>query len=154
MPSGGARSRSGPPPDPTALRRERDAGEWTTLPADGRGERPEWPLEGFGDRESDLWEELWDRPQSMMWDRNGSALEVALYARRLAEAEKPESFVGLSTLCRQMADSLGITTPGLRANRWKISRDDVATTPTPGKGLPQARPSARDRLKVVPGGGG
>lgn len=49
MASGGARARSGPPPDPTALRRDRksDSAKWVILPAEGRqGPTPEWPLSG------------------------------------------------------------------------------------------------------------
>lgn len=46
MPRGGARVNSGPPPDPTALRRERpsDKDGWTTLPAARKGRTPKWPL--------------------------------------------------------------------------------------------------------------
>jgi hypothetical protein len=48
MASGGARARSGPPPDPDALRRDRKSDpKWITLPAEGRdGPTPEWPLSG------------------------------------------------------------------------------------------------------------
>lgn len=47
MPRGGARVKSGPPPDPNALRRDRpsDRDGWTLLPAGGRAARtPRWPL--------------------------------------------------------------------------------------------------------------
>lgn len=47
MARGGARTISGPPPDPNALRRDRksDRDGWTTLPAEGRkGPTPPWPL--------------------------------------------------------------------------------------------------------------
>lgn len=158
MASGGARARSGPAPDPNALRRERDVGEWTTLPAEGReGATPDWPLTELTEREMELWERLWQRPQALMWERYGQEIEVALYVRRLSEAEALESRVNLSTLVRQMADSLGLTTPGLRANRWKIARDEVAdrrdereVPPT----VPKGRRGARDRFKVVPADGG
>jgi hypothetical protein len=44
MAKGGARARPGRP-DPQALRRDRDDGDWTTLPAEGRkGKPPKWPL--------------------------------------------------------------------------------------------------------------
>lgn len=153
MAKGGARSRSGPAPDPTALRRERDAGEWTILPADGReGETPEWPLVEPSDREAALWDSLWGKPQALMWERYGLHFEVALYVRRLAEAEKPGSPANLSTLVRQMADSLGLTTPGMRANRWRIVRDEEARPAASGR-TASARSSARSRLKVVPGDG-
>lgn len=156
MPKGGARNRSGPAPDPSALRRERDAGEWTILPAEGRiGATPEWPLEGQTDREGSLWDLLWRKPQALMWERYGQELEVALYVRRLAEAEELEAKVTLNTLVRQMADSLGLTTPGMRANRWRIDAGDQAQQPAPAtsRRATRARPPTRERFKVVRGDG-
>lgn len=47
MAKGGARARSGPPPQFDALRRDRDRRDWIVLPAEGRdGPTPEWPLTG------------------------------------------------------------------------------------------------------------
>lgn len=155
MAKGGARARSGPAPDPTALRRERDAGEWTVLPAEGRdGEIPEWPLSEPAGRELGLWDELWVKPQALMWERYGQHWEVALYVRRLVEAEERGSMVNLSTLVRQMADSLGLTTPGLRANRWRIDRreDDAVQGPASVTAIDNS--SARARLKALSGGSG
>lgn len=148
MPKGGARTRSGPAPDPNALRRERDQGEWTTLPAEGRdGAIPTWPLTSPVPREVELWERLWAMPQALMWERFGQELEVALYVRRFAEAERPKSPIILGTLVRQMADSLGLTTPGLRANRWRIAQDEAVAQQL-GR-VVSMRPSARDRLRAV-----
>jgi hypothetical protein len=157
MPKGGARARSGPAPDPDALRRERDAGEWTILPAEGReGATPYWPLVGQSDRESELWEAMWEKPQALMWERYGQELEVALYVRRLAEAEMPDASVTLSVLVRQLSDSLGLTTPGMRANRWRIDRpteeDDTLSRPDAAPAV--APTSARARLRAVAGGSG
>jgi hypothetical protein len=155
MPKGGARTRSGPAPDPNALRRERDAGEWTILPAEGRqGATPEWPLTEQDLREAELWERLWQMPQALMWERYGQDLEVALYVRRLVEAEARESSVALSTLVRQLADSLGLSTPGMRANRWRIDRGDEEQEMPGGPKRPAAPSSARARLRAVPGGSG
>lgn len=152
MPKGGARTRSGPAPDPAALRRERDAGEWTILPAEGRqGAMPDWPLTGQGDRETELWESLWRKPQALMWERYGQELEVALYVRRLVEVEKPDAGVNLGTLVRQMADSLGLTTPGIRANRWRITSEEPVRSAAASR--PTVRSSSRSRLKVVQGDG-
>lgn len=153
MPKGGARSRSGPAPDPEALRRERDAGEWTILPAEGRqGATPDWPLLGQSDRETELWDRLWKMPQALMWERYDQELEVALYVRRLAEAELPDSAVNLSTLVRQMADSLGLTSPGMRANRWRIDRPAEEDGSPSGPTLTIAPTSARARLRAMPSG--
>jgi hypothetical protein len=113
---------------------------------------PDWPFEEQSVREAVLWERLWRMPQALMWERYGQELEVALYVRRLAEAEKPDSAVVLSTLVRQMADSLGLTTPGLRGNRWRISAEEPVQ-PRPTGRQRAARSSSRSRLKVVSGDG-
>lgn len=155
MPSGGARARSGPPPDPNALRRERDNGEWAELPGASRaGATPDWPLLGKTEREAELWERLWSMPQSLMWERYGQDTEVALYVRRFCEAEEIGAPVALSTLVRQMADSLGLTTPGLRANRWKILREEdqpaaPAASAGSGTGAAAGQKSSKSRLRVV-----
>ncbi|WP_327703627.1 hypothetical protein OG530_19245 [Streptomyces decoyicus] len=157
MPKGGARTRSGPAPDPDALRRERDAGEWKVLPAEGReGATPEWPLTEQAEREDELWERLWRMPQALMWERYGQDIEVALYVRRLVEAEARDAGVNLGTLVRQMSDSLGLTTPGMRANRWRIDRpEEEEAAPGPGSSVTPITPgSARARLRSVSGGSG
>lgn len=147
MAKGGARARSGPAPDPDALRRERDAGEWFELPAAGRdGDPPDWPLERPTAREIELWAEEWKRPQALMWERNGQALEVALYVRAVVDAESPRASTASRTLVRQLMDSLGITVPGMRANRWKI----VTEAPPAKRAAPRSR--AKARLQVVQGG--
>lgn len=153
MGKGGARVRSGPPPDPTALRRERDEGAWTVLPAEGRaGDPPRWPLLGQVDREAELWADLWRRPQALMWERHQLDYEVALYVRNLAMAELPGSPVNLSTLLRQQGDSLGLTMAGMLAHKWRVERDDQAAPVKPAAGGTARRASARNRLTVVPGG--
>src|SRR4051794_35844860 len=113
MPKGGARTRSGPPPDPNALRRDRKSdGEWSTLPATGRdGDLPDWPLADQSQREAVLWEQEWLRPQAVMWERNGQQLEVALYVRSVVDAEARGATTSSRTLVRQMMDSLGISAP-------------------------------------------
>lgn len=146
MAKGGARSRSGPAPDPNALRRDRDEGEWTVLPADGRlGDPPPWPMPVPLERELALWADLWGSPQAIMWERLGQEHIVALYVRRMVEAEAAEAKVNLSTLVRQLADTLGITSPGMRANRWRIEVVREAAT------VADPKPKARDRFKVIDG---
>lgn len=67
-----------------------------------------------------MWCRLWKLPQATEWERRNQFDEVALYCRRFVEASALESPVALSTLVRQMGDSLGLTTPGMRSNRWLI----------------------------------
>ena len=146
MPKGGARTRSGPPPDPTAL--STVDGEWVTLPAAGRtSPAPEWPLPGLADREAAVWSQLWAKPQALEWERLGNEHYVALFVRRLCEAELPGAPVNLSTLVRQMSDELGLTAGGMARNRWKIERTDAKASPP----APE-RASAKSRLTMVSGG--
>lgn len=160
MTSGGARTTSGPPPDENALRRDRpsDAATWTTLPAEGRaGHPPAWPLTEAMPREAELWTRLWATPQAMMWERLQQTLEVALYVRRLGEAELPGASAATATLVRQMADALGLTIPGLRVNRWRIGFDQVAAKRAEHAApaaAPGRAPSARDRFRAVDGPAG
>ncbi|WP_017616376.1 phage terminase small subunit [Nocardiopsis salina] len=160
MASGGARAVSGPPPDPNALRRNRkqDASGWATLPAEGRtGPVPGWPLTEVRPREWDLWRELWSRPQAVMWESLGLDIEVALFARALAEAEEPEPRADAAKLTKQYMESLGLTAPGLLRLRWKVgpTEDAPAAEPVePSKAKTPRRKSARDRLKVVSDGEG
>lgn len=147
MPSGGARARSGPTPDPMAFRRDRkdDKALWTDLPAEGRvGDAPGWPLEGFSERERELWDVEWRRPQAVMWELTGAVLEVALYVRRLAEAEKPGAPTNLGTLVKQLMEGLGISQDGLAKRHWRIVQDELAAKRV------TARPAgARERLAAL-----
>ena len=123
MPRGG-HAASGPPPDPNSLRQSRAVNKdgWSTLPAEGRtGPAPEWPLVSPQDRELDLWEVMWRRPQAVAWERLGQELEVAMFCRKLAEAELPKASVELQKVVRQYLDSLGLSVQGMLRNRWKIA---------------------------------
>lgn len=153
MASGGARVRSGPAPDPHALRRDREAGQWVTLPAEGRtGPTPEWPLTDPTARELELWQQLWRKPQALLWERNGQHHEVAMYCRRFAAAEVPDAPVALGTLVRQMMDSLLLTIPAMRSARVQIAGGE-------GKAEAESKPArrrgggSRARLTVVRGDG-
>jgi hypothetical protein len=146
MPSGGARVRSGPAPDPNALHRERDSAEWSVLPAQGRpGAPPAWPLTRASNRELGIWGELWAKPQAVKWEELGQEYEVALYVRRLMVAEKKNAPATAMTALRQLADSLGLTTPGMRCNRWRIGKP-VSEQLT---GSVEPMEPSRSRLRVV-----
>lgn len=157
MPKGG-HARTGPPPDPMALARERpsDQASWSTLPAAGReGKPPRWPLLDCTVREDALWKELWARPQAVMWERLDQRFEVAMFVRMLARAEQPGSSIELQKVVRQYLDSLGLSVQGMLRNRWRIV-GDTSETAAAGEQkqepAPTRRPSARTRLKVVPHG--
>ncbi len=158
MPRGGARAVSGPPPDPRSMRsaKSMEKGGWRTLPAEGRtGDAPEWPLTEAADRELDLWDDLWAKPQAVAWEDMGQELEVALFVRTLAEAERVDARVDVKKMVRGYLDSLGLSVAGMNRNRWKIAPSaDAPVTDGPVSAAPVRRPSARDRLKVVPSGEG
>jgi len=132
-----------------------DKGGWRTLPAEGReGAPPEWPLTEAAPRELALWDDLWAKPQAVAWEAMDQALEVALFVRTLAEAERGDGRVDVKKMVRSYLDSLGLSVAGMNRNRWKIAPaiDEPAAAP---EAPPAARrPSARDRLKVVPSGEG
>lgn len=146
----GGHSQSGPARDPNALRRERDSGTWVHLPALGRpGDPPPWPLSRQSGRERTLWTAEWTRPQAVMWEANGQAVEVAIYVRTLALAEHVKAPVAARTLLRQQMEALGISVPGLARNRWVI---ELAEEPRPQVASDAEPVSVRDRLRVVGGG--
>lgn len=150
MPRGGARSVSGPPPDPNALRRSRpsDAAGWTTLPREPVYEAPpEWPLINPTPREIEFWLELWQKPQSLMWRQLDQSIEVAFFVRKMVEAEVPKASVELRKSIRQDLDSLGLSVQGMLRNRWKIE-EAAESGPLPAVTTP-TKPSAKNRLKVV-----
>ncbi|MCI4045120.1 hypothetical protein [Streptomyces sp. TRM75563] len=133
-----------------------DKGGWRTLPAEGRaGEPPDWPLTEAADREMDLWDGMWAKPQAVAWEDMGQELEVALFVRTLAEAEHADARVDVKKMIRGYLDSLGLSVAGMNRNRWKIApATDESAAAGPESAAPVRRPSARDRLKVVPSGEG
>jgi hypothetical protein len=154
MSQGGARIRSGPVPDPNALRRDRpnDAAGWAHLPAAGRSEpAPAWPLSRSTARERLLWTREWARPQALMWEANGQATEVAIYVRSLKDAERPRASVASRTLVRQQMDALGLTIPGLRSHRWIIDAEDQPEQQVT-RTDDSDRASAKARFKALEGG--
>lgn len=158
MPRGGARAVSGPPPDPRSLKSaaSMDKGGWRTLPAEGRtGEPPEWPLTEAADRELELWDDQWAKPQAVAWEAMGQELEVALFVRTLAEAERADGRVDVKKMVRSYLDSLGLSVAGMNRNRWKVAPAvEEPAAAVLAASPPTRRPSARDRLKVVPSGEG
>lgn len=148
MPTGSS-SNSGPAPSPTALRRDRsnDKDEWTTLPAGGReGDTPYWPLTPANNREALVWAQLWQTPQAVAWEANHSEWEVAFFVRRLVQAEAHGSSSNNAVLVRQQMDSLGLTSPGMRSNRWKLSTDEVGAARLAREPMPENKYSARNRV--------
>jgi hypothetical protein len=83
-----------------------------------------------------------------MWERNGWESEVALYVRTLALAERTKGPLAARTLYRQFLESLGISSDGLRRNRWIIDQPS-GDAQGPEADVQLEETSARDRLKLV-----
>lgn len=154
MPSGGARARSGPAPDPNALRRARkdDGASWVVLPNEGRTDpAPKWPAPTQTDREAELWAEMWATPQALIWERDGLTHYVAMFVRLVAEAEVEKASAENRKTVRMMYGDLYLTSDSMARARIRIAVDETAAkreTTAP------KRTSARDRMKVVSGGDG
>jgi hypothetical protein len=144
MPSGGARARSGPAPDPNSYRSmDKD---WVELPADGfAGQIPDFPLPDALSLEVDLWAELWQKPQAAAWDSLGLKFQVAAYVRTYLKATALDAVNGWSTVMLRMEAELGLNVPGMRANGWRISDASVSPAVTPAA----RKTTSGDWLKAV-----
>ena len=153
MVAGGARARSGPPPDPNALRRNRpsDPG-YITLPATCDLKAPRWPLTKATPREMQIWRKLWKRPQASQWHVLQLEDEVALYCRYLAEAEQPNATTSIRSEARQYQDMLGLSTAGLARLRWKIGPDGATAATAAIPSGSASTDEMRTRLRALNGG--
>lgn len=102
-------------------------------------------LELAAGMELGLWEDLWRTPQAVAWEQSRWTREVALYVRWQVHAELGDLDAGKEA--RQWSDRLGLNPTALLRNRWKIDSAPQPAAPTRTRSK-----SARDRLKVVPGG--
>jgi hypothetical protein len=152
MVSGGARARSGPAPDPMALRRDRkpDKDGWTTLPVEGRkGDPPPWPLADLpNDRESEVWAQFWAKPQAIVWERDQIFEPVAMFVRQYIEGMERKASAENRKTVRMMFADLYLTSDSMARARLRIAPDEVEAKRAEVK---PARKSARSRLKVVDG---
>lgn len=133
MASGGARSRSGPRPDPTSKRSEKrkvaatpTAGAVRVLPREGYdGKVPTWPLPKKPAREVALWKKIWKYPQAAAWAENEwQHMQIAQYVHWLVKAEAPDAPASTLTSVMRLADAIGLTPAGLRENGWTIGEAD------------------------------
>ena len=155
MARGGARSRSGPPQDPNALRRGRkDDPGWTTLPAERTDPAPEWPLTEATSRELVLWERWWRKPEAFLWEADGTVDYVALTCRMFAEAEVEKASAENRKTVRMMMADLYMTRESKDRARIRVAVDEVAEQRDERQQPSTAPKSARDRMKVVSGDGG
>lgn len=179
MAKGGARNRSGPQKDEDSLRSAERGYSLAQLPAEGyTGPMPDFPLPGrtvhrweyegkrkfqvpdldatqaTTDRERELWEWLWRTPQACAWSMPSERWRlhtIAMYVRTFVICESAEATAADKNSLHRFADQVGMTTAGLAEMGWKVAVDQTAEKREQKK---PKRASARDRMKVVPGGEG
>lgn len=144
------------PPNPLALKRQRDGKEWTHLPAAGRlAPAPEWPDEVHAPTENELllWRRVWMLPQALVWEADKAHDLVAFYCRTYVEAMHPRAGAQGRTFVRQLSNDLYLAPAALAQGRYIIDDDpdakamEAAMREHPAGGAPGR---ARDRLNVVP----
>src|SRR5690349_2674632 len=163
--SGGARVRSGPPPDMQALKRSRDGKDWTKLPAAGRlAPAPEWPAAIPEPNEAELlkWREVWTLPQALIWEHDRSFDLVAFYVRTFLEAMNPRAGAQARMFVRQLSNDLYLAPAALASGKYVIEGtreanlldSAMANPPQSGytpTGRPVGRPKGtRGKFSVVP----
>lgn len=154
MPRGGARNRSGPKPSETSARSDRRDYSLTALPAEGfTGKAPDFPLPEPTDRELEVWAAAWRLPQACAWSLPSEQWRirtVAMWARLSVRCEAIDAPATLLAQLHRFADQIGLTTAGLAEMGWKVAVDELAEKRAGAEPEP-ARPSSRDRMKVVGG---
>lgn len=154
MTSGGARAKSGPPPDPKSGRSDSRGIKFTALPASGHDRpAPDFPLprrtvsrweyeekrkfqvldleatETVNERELELWAWLWTTPQACAWAQPSECWRlhtIAMYVRTFVICEGAEATAADKGSLHRFADDIGMTPAGLRQNGWQIAVDQVA----------------------------
>lgn len=155
MPKGGARNRSGPPPDPNSARSDRRGLTLIALPADGYdGKPPTFPLPSPTARERKVWRDAWRTPQADAWAKESWRWRtIALWVRWSVRMEESDSPASLGAVVHRLADQIGMTPAGLKENGWKIggrSHADEYVPPPSGDDEPVApQTPAKQRLTVV-----
>lgn len=154
MPRGGARSGSGPAPDPNSLRTavQLERGAIRTLPRVRTGGAPAFPLPKPTARERAVWVRLWKRPEAIVWAEEGRELEVGFYVRAFVEAEEPGAVAAKRNGVLQLQNSLLLTHDALAKAGYRISTGataSAAATGTAGAAPRSAVPSSRGRLRAV-----
>lgn len=151
----------------------------TALPAAGRpGNAPAFPLpkisrfrmefyEGGGKakvpdagasaafrrRELEVWREVWKTPQACAWQLESWRWPtIAEFCRLKTVVElEPDANASLVAQLHRFRDQIGLTPAGLKENGWAIATDQMTPKRAEKKAAAKAV-SARDRMKVVPGG--
>lgn len=144
---GGARNRSGPPPDPNSARSDHRGYRLSALPPEGfQGKPPRWPLPArvcesdaetrrVAARERAMWRWAWRTPQAWAWSQPTELWRlpiIAMWVRTFVICEGSTATAADKNSLHRFADQVGFTDAGLKAMGWKIAaplEDDDAGEP-------------------------
>lgn len=133
---GGARTHSGPAPDPNSGRSDQRGYRLSALPAEGfQGKIPRFPLPPriVGDeaetkrikaRESYWWRWAWRTPQAWAWARPTEAWRlpiIAMWVRTYVVCEGSTASSADKNSLHRFAEQIGFTDAGLRMMGWKVA---------------------------------
>jgi len=105
-------------------------------------------------REAALWAWVWRTPQAWAWAQPSESWRlhtIAMWVRTYVLCESSDASAADKGSLHRFADQIGLTPAGLRENGWAIAKDEVAAKAAESTDPP--RRSARDRMRVVSGGG-
>lgn len=164
---GGARSNSGPPPDPNSARSDQRGYRLSALPPEGyQGKIPRWPLpvrtleseaetKRVAARERAMWRWAWRTPQAWAWARPTEAWRmpaIAMWVRTYVICEGAGATAADKSSLHRFADQIGFTDAGLRMMGWAVAApvvddedEEPAEVEQPGE---EADPPQR-RLRAV-----
>jgi hypothetical protein len=167
---GGARKRSGPPPDPTSGATERGRNSTAkidvrALPAGGYTGRPPGLNQFVGKptaRHRAVWAQLWKTPQAAAWSLEPWRWRmIADLARAEVRNEDFDAPAHVFKTVSKLRDELGLSDAGMRYLGWKIALPNVDLTGSTPTGRPpastrqaalegEAAPRRQRRLRVAP----
>ncbi len=130
MPKGGARNRSGPPPDPNSARSEARGYKLAALPPEGyRGPIPDFPLVNPTTREYEWWAWAWRTPQACAWSRPSQSWRIPIvgqWVRVFTRCEDHGAPASLFGQLHRLGDQVGLTTAGMHELGWTVAVDELA----------------------------
>ena len=102
--------------------RRRNTQVINVLPAGGRkGQAPAWPLGKATPAERKLWNDLWSRPQAVVWEQWYAMDVVAQYVKIALRAQKAGAPVGILAERRQMQMQLGLLPGAVFKLQWTLA---------------------------------
>lgn len=99
-----------------------------------------------------VWRQVWKRPQSVVWEEQGSHRQVAMYVRTSVEAEETGASASLRSLLLRQENALLLNHQALLSAGFRVSTQQAAAPAVSSSKPAAARrqvSSSRGRLRAV-----